>query len=93
MTTSETLRAKLARKVARYRDARVYTRAEWAARNEPIGNGSVLTLVAEGELNHILNGYRPGLARDVKLADLNAFAERHGLFVEQGYGWSWHFYP
>ena len=53
----------------------------------------MLTLVAEGELNHILNGYRPGLARDVKLADLNAFAERHGLFVEQGYGWSWHFYP
>ena len=93
IATSETLRAKLARKVARYKDARVYSQAEWDARNEPIGGRSLMTIVAEGELYGILNGHYRAGARDVSLERLTEWAQKHGLYIEQGYGWSWHFYP
>jgi hypothetical protein len=69
---------------------RLYTPKEWLDRHEKIGLGADLTLVCEGEFNHLLNGY----VRDYRgiLGDLEDSLEKIGYWYELGYAWSVHFY-
>lgn len=70
-------------------DALFYSPEQWHARREACGVNAVFTLVAEGPLNHALNGYlTPELA-----CEFYELAEEHGFWVGQGLSWSWHFYP
>jgi hypothetical protein len=46
-----------------------------------------VVFVAEGELYYALNGQH---GREVKTA-IKKIAEKHGCYIEQGFGWSWHF--
>ena len=79
--------------IVEYIDVNVYDCESWKKRNESIGYSSVCTLVAEGKLNHILNGYIKPSGKDLTLEILQKIAKKHGCYVEQGYAWSWHFYP
>jgi hypothetical protein len=79
----------LARK---YDDTNVYTQEEWADRGESMGEGSVFTLVCEGELHHLLNGYGKGRAGDMTVDKLNEVARKHGFWWDRGFSWSYHFY-
>lgn len=79
--------------IVEYIDVNVYDCESWKKRNESIGSSSVCTLVAEGKLNHILNGYIKPSGKDLTLEILQKIAKKHGCYVEQGYAWSWHFYP
>jgi len=71
-------------------DVTLFGKGAWAARNERVGENCELALIAEGELNHLLNGHRQG-GTDVYHA-IEGIAKRHGFFMEQGYSYSWHFY-
>ena len=87
------LKSELKGKVSRYIDTRVYDETEWAERGESVGRGSSLTLISEGELNHLLNGHARAFPGDLTGQGLQELAGRHGYYVEQGFSWSWHFYP
>jgi hypothetical protein len=79
--------------IKKYKDAKVLTNAEWESKGEKMCDNAMLHLTAEGELNHLLNGYAhyPSCKKaDLKL---NAIAKKHGFWIEHGYAWSWHFYP
>jgi len=79
-------------------DAFVYTRDEWRARGEPYGNDAVVTVAAEGPMYHLFNGGPPRdelgrAAWQAQIDTFNAWLERYRLFYEQGFAWSFHFYP
>lgn len=78
--------------VGNYIDTHVYNLDDWELRGESVGNGSLCTIVAEGELYHLLNGYRRATKRDVSYEKLDKLAAKYGCYVEQGFAWSWHFY-
>lgn len=72
-------------------DARVYTRDEWEKRREKFGNNALITIAAEGMFNEMMN--YPN-AYDRKLQEkFRAFYDTLDLFMEQGFSWTWHFYP
>lgn len=79
----------LARK---YDDTNVYTQEGWAARGESMGDGSVFTLVCEGELYQLLNGYSKPAGDDMTVDKLNEVARKHGFWWDRGFDWSYHFY-
>ena len=83
----------LERFVKPYSDTRVHTLDSWANRKEQVGVGSLATITAEGQLYRELN-HHCGHKRYEKACDrLTAIANRHNCWWEQGYGWTWHFYP
>jgi hypothetical protein len=67
-----------------------YTIDEWEERDEDVGDGGHLHLVAEGSLNEVLNGHYED-DRELR-EEFYAIAEAHHFHVEQGCSWSWHFY-
>lgn len=72
-------------------DARVYTRDEWEQRGEKYGNDALVSIAAEGPFNEMMN--YPN-SYDAKTQEkFRAFVDKMGLFMEQGYSWTWHFYP
>jgi len=72
-------------------DVHLYTPEAWARRGEPYGRNAIFTITAEGPLNHLINA--PETREDRRLiASLNRLLERRGLWYEQGYSWSFHFY-
>lgn len=93
MAKTKTLLTELQNATKHYLDVRVYDQEAWAGRGETIGRGSVLTLVAEGTLNHILNGHFRPTNFDLSNKKLDKLANKYGCYVEQGFSWSWHFYP
>jgi hypothetical protein len=73
-------------------DANLYTPEAWAARGETYGQGSLFTITSEGPLNHIIND--PQGRADMKfIQDFGAFLGKLGIYYEQGFSWSLHFYP
>jgi hypothetical protein len=71
-------------------DCHWYTTDQWTARREEVGLNAHLHLVAEGSLNHCLNGH---YKEDSELRqEFYAIAEECRFHVEQGYSWTWHFY-
>jgi hypothetical protein len=72
-------------------DAHVYTREEWEKRGEKYGNTAIITIAAEGPFYEMMNDPNP---YDVKTQEkFRAFIKQMGFFQEQGYSWTWHFYP
>lgn len=69
-------------------DTAIYTSVEWEAKEQGNYSFGDIILVAEGELNHVLNGYTVNKS---PLNKLNDIAKKHGYYIEQGYSWSWHF--
>jgi len=69
-------------------DTAIYTSFEWEAKEQGNYSFGDIILVAEGELNHVLNGYTTNKSQ---LNKLNSIAKKHGYYIEQGYSWSWHF--
>lgn len=73
-------------------DTHLYTPEEWKARGEKYGQGSLFTITTEGSLNHLIN--YPETAADARLLEqFGRFLEKLGVYYEQGYAWSLHFYP
>jgi len=72
-------------------DTHLYTPEAWRRRGEKYGNGSLFTITTEGTLNHILN--YPESKADLLLIDqFQAFLKELGIYYEQGFAWSLHFY-
>lgn len=69
-------------------DTAIYTSIEWEVKEQGNYSFGDIILVAEGELNHVLNGYTVNKSA---LNKLNDIAKKHGYYIEQGYSWSWHF--
>jgi hypothetical protein len=68
-------------------DAHVYTRDEWEKRGEKYGNTAVITIAAEGPFYEMMN-------YEIKTQEkFRAFLGTLGLWVEQGFSWSFHLYP
>ena len=83
----------LERFVKPYSDTLVHTGDSWASRKEAVGNGSVATITSEGQLYSYLN-YECGERRyEEAYEKMTAIANRHKCWWQQGYGWTWHFYP
>ena len=70
----------------------IYSQDKWKERGEKYGNDALFTLTAEGTFNHIMN-YPEGKAAFKIIDDWNAFLDTLGVWAEQGYSWTWHFYP
>lgn len=71
-------------------DAHVYIRDEWEKRGEKYGNNALITITAEGPFYGMMNDPNP---YDVKTQEkFRAFYDQLGLFMEQGYAWTFHFY-
>jgi hypothetical protein len=73
-------------------DVCFYTPAEWNARGESVGDGSLATLTFEGPLYSVLS-----LNNGVEYFDeidqgLKTVLDEFGLYYECGYAWSMHFY-
>lgn len=76
------------------RDTRTYLRTEWEARGEPFGVGAALTLVTEspGPFYRVWNA--PEGRGDIwTIGDFGKLLHDLGYRYEQGWPWSWHFYP
>jgi hypothetical protein len=84
--TRDKLLADVKKFVSKYCDTAVYTAEEWQKKESLMHFGEVV-FVAEGELYYALNGQH---GREVKTA-IKKIAEKHGCYIEQGFGWSWHF--
>lgn len=84
--TRDKLLADVKKFVSKYMDTAVYTAEDWAKKESICQFGEVI-FVAEGELYYALNGQH---GREVKTA-IKKIAEKHGCYIEQGFGWSWHF--
>jgi len=69
-----------------------YTRDEWLARGEPHGNNALFTITAEGPFYHLMN-YPESRAQFRLIDDFNLLLKKRGLYYEQGFAWSFHFYP
>ena len=69
-------------------DTGIYNSVEWHIKEQGNYSFGDIILVAEGELNHVLNGYTVNKS---PLNKLNDIAKKHGYYIEQGYSWSWHF--
>jgi hypothetical protein len=71
-------------------DSSFYTPKQWQEKGEEIGAYADLTLVCEGSLNHVLNGY----ASDSNhlIDDFNRVVNEAGYWWEWGFSWSVHFY-
>ena len=67
-----------------------YTREQWNARGETIGNNASLTLVTEGRLQRALCGYCDDSAEIEE--ELQKICDRNDWHYEIGYSWSIHFY-
>jgi hypothetical protein len=76
----------------KYEDTKIYSKEEWADRNEKVGNGSTFTLICEGPLYELLNGYIPAGKDDMDVDRLNKVAKEHGFWWDRGFDWSYHFY-
>jgi hypothetical protein len=73
-------------------DARLYSHREWLTRSEPYGNNSLFTITTEGPLYMLLNAEWD--RREDDLADaFRRFNSTLGVYFEQGYAWTLHFYP
>lgn len=73
-------------------DVHFYTKDEWAARKETVGNNCELTMTFEGAFYHVYN--HPSNPASSKLMwEFLELVKRHGYYAEQGYAWSLHFYP
>lgn len=73
-------------------DVAILSTEEWAARGEPYGNKAVLSMTFEGGLYELLN-YPCGRGA-FELGDkFRALGEDLGLYMEQGFAWSGHWYP
>lgn len=74
------------------RDAHIYTPKEWEDRGEKYGEGSLLTIAAEGSFYRVMND--PESWSDKRLREqFVQMLNRMGLWFEQGYSWTWHIYP
>jgi len=73
-------------------DAHLYTPAAWMARGEKYGQGALFTITSEGPFAHTIND--PQGRADAKfIEDFSAFLAKLGIYYEQGFSWSFHFYP
>lgn len=71
-----------------------YTPKQWRERGETIGRDAVLTMVIEESgWFMVLNGYVSGPQVTNALKALQEIEDEFGLYHEQGYGWSVHWYP
>lgn len=71
-------------------DAKVYTRDEWAVRGEKYGNNALVTIAAEGAFYEMMND--PNVYEAKTQEKFRAFIDQMGLWMEQGFAWSFHFY-
>jgi hypothetical protein len=69
----------------------IHSPEEWAAQGAPYGENAIFTLTAEGPFNHLMN-YPETEADDQLIRAFKKFLDRRGLWYEQGYAWSFHFY-
>jgi hypothetical protein len=71
-------------------DNHFYTTKEWQDKGEEIGSYADLTLVCEGNLNYVLNGYSSDSRHLID--DFNRVVNTSGYWWEWGFSWSVHFY-
>lgn len=71
-------------------DVSFYGKEAWKKKEgeDGVGSGCELAFISEGSLYHLLNG-RGGQMLFGKIQEL---AKRHGMYMDQGFHWSWHFF-
>jgi hypothetical protein len=72
-------------------DTFMYSRKAWIDRGETMGTDALFTITTEGEMYALFN-YADSAWAYKKQDEFNELLKRLGLWYEQGYAWSFHFY-